>query len=575
MSGANFLCTRIPRSLSLLLLPTLCFLASHASPSLAGGGPQNVFLVVNANSEDSKAVANHYIALRHIPPSNVFYVEYQGNLSRTASSRFRKLILDPTIQEIDDRGLSKQIDYIVYSCDFPYRVNFGGEFSDENLPKQLRPLISLTGATYLWPFVQAGRKELCSLNNNFYHSSSSTGLTLTRGFQSEFAYAPTGKRSSKGMRYMLSAMLGVTIDRGNSVSEIVHYLERAASADGTQPKGTVYYARNDDIRSKTRHDTYKSAAREVQLAGVHAEVVDAVFPQHKSDIIGVSSGKARVGVQRSGSTFLPGALVDNFTSAGGQFENPKRPPGQTPISEFLRHGAAGACGTVVEPFAISQKFPSATIHLHYVRGCSLAEAFYQSVSGPFQQLLVGDPLCTPWAKDLGVKPEELEDGDSISGTVEIKPIATDQELTAIKEFDLYVNGKHHASCAPGQTLTLNTTEMEDGYHQLHLVGTDRTPIEMQDHWRGEVSVSNGRDALQILVDEQNLGSSNQVAVRVVSTNAAGVTLWHNGRIVGASEKSPETIYIKQELLGSGPVTLTAISEGDPGLRSRTVTVALP
>ena len=71
--------------------------------------------------------------------------------------------------------------------------------------------------------------------------------------------------------------------------------------------------------------------------------------------------------------------------------------GQTPLSEFLRYGAAGSSGTVTEPFAIAEKFPSPMIQVHYARGCTLAEAFYQSVHGPYQLLIVGDPLCRPWA----------------------------------------------------------------------------------------------------------------------------------------------------------------------------------
>ena len=40
--------------------------------------------------------------------------------------------------------------------------------------------------------------------------------------------------------------------------------------------------------------------------------------------------------------------------------------GQSPLSEFLRHGAAGASGTVVEPLTLLQaKFPLASMHLHY------------------------------------------------------------------------------------------------------------------------------------------------------------------------------------------------------------------
>jgi len=56
--------------------------------------------------------------------------------------------------------------------------------------------------------------------------------------------------------------------------------------------------------------------------------------------------------------------------------------GQTPLTEFLRFGAAGASGTVTEPYAIPAKFPDPFVHVHYVAGCCLAESFYQSITGP-------------------------------------------------------------------------------------------------------------------------------------------------------------------------------------------------
>ena len=46
----------------------------------AGGGPENVLLLVNSNSLNSKTIANHYIALRNIPPSNVVYIDWRGGL---------------------------------------------------------------------------------------------------------------------------------------------------------------------------------------------------------------------------------------------------------------------------------------------------------------------------------------------------------------------------------------------------------------------------------------------------------------------------------------------------------------
>ncbi len=109
------------------------------------------------------------------------------------------------------------------------------------------------------------------------------------------------------------------------------------------------------------------------------------------------------------STILPGAICDNLTSCGGMLADGSS---QTPLTELLRYGAAGSSGTVVEPFAMMQKFPTPQIHVHYARGCSLAEAFYQSVSCPFQLLIVGDPLCRPWAKIpqlelVGLKPNMM------------------------------------------------------------------------------------------------------------------------------------------------------------------------
>jgi hypothetical protein len=49
-----------------------------ATQAFAGGGPENVLLLVNANSESSKTVANHYIALRQIPATNVLYIDWKS-----------------------------------------------------------------------------------------------------------------------------------------------------------------------------------------------------------------------------------------------------------------------------------------------------------------------------------------------------------------------------------------------------------------------------------------------------------------------------------------------------------------
>ena len=203
-------------------IPFLVLLALVASLGLTGaarggGGAENVFLLVNPESEDSMTVANHYIDLRKLPSVNVFYLSWRPERKTASGKQFRENILLPTLAEIEKRGLAGQIDYLVYSCDFPYRVNFAPSWPDEKFPPQLRPLASLTGATYLSTFVEAERKELINLRTNFYATAPQAGITVSRGFRSSYYWSPDGKRHSKateGLAYRLSTMLGVTYERG-------------------------------------------------------------------------------------------------------------------------------------------------------------------------------------------------------------------------------------------------------------------------------------------------------------------------------------------------------------------------
>ena len=178
---------------------------------------------------------------------------------------------------------------------------------------------------------------------------------------------------------MLSMMLGVTAGRGNTLAEVLAYLHRSAAADGTHPQGTIYFMQNDDIRSRVRQAGFPRRRRELEDLGVAAEIVDGVLPRRKNDVQGAMLGVADFDWKASRSTILPGAICEHFTSFGGDMH---AGAGQTPLSVFLRYGAAAASGTVTEPYAIAEQVPRPMIHVHYARGCTVAEAFYQSVIVP-------------------------------------------------------------------------------------------------------------------------------------------------------------------------------------------------
>jgi len=553
---------------------------AYQSLCYAGGGPENVFLLVNSNSQNSLTVANHYIDLRKIPPSNVFYVPYQGSKVQISGKAFRERVLLPAIAELKRRKLAEQIDYFVYSCDFPWRIYLAKDFPGSTFPAQQKPYASLTGATYLSTFIQEKRKEIVGLNTNLYFTEPVQGITISRAFRSRYHWAPGGRRTRQGLSYRMSAMLGVTEGRGNTVDEIVQSMRRAQAADGTKPRGTVYYMKHGGPRSKPRHHLFKAAATELLRQGVHAKVVESKFPQYKKNIIGLTCGTAKVDLKDSSCRFLPGAFCDNLTSAGANFVRPKqmidlktgkRRTFQVTVCDFIRHGATGASGTVIEPYSIAQKFPTAFFHVHYANGCSLGEAFYQSVAGPYQQLLVGDPLCQPWASIPIVQVKEFANGSLLRGQVKITPQVIHKE-NVIEQFELFVDGIRIQSCRPEKSFLLDTTTLKDGHHELRVVACDDTPLETQGRLILNVTIKNGRDAIALTTRQKRLSMKDKyVAVHVVSTIEGEVEIFCNDLSLGRVPAGSGTLRIATQKLGSGPVELYAQSED---LRSKSLSLKI-
>lgn len=244
-------------------------------------------------------------------------------------------------------------------------------------------------------------------------------------------------------RYLLSVVLACTTGRGLSEEEAIQNLRRSAKSDATRPSGTIYFERNGDVRSTTREWAFQNAAKKLKAMGIEAVVEDGVIPKERSDVAGAVVGIADFDWKGSHSTILPGAIVEHLTSFGGVMT---KGAGQTPLTEFLKHGAAGASGTVTEPYAIQAKFPSPFIHVFYAEGCTLAEAFYQSVTGPYQLLIVGDPLANPWRKPFEIETSTPIVQDPKSGQVRIRANGKSGQSLQPAKWEVYVGGRQvHSS----------------------------------------------------------------------------------------------------------------------------------
>ena len=551
-TNMRWLAIRITKLSARLLI--VCVVLS--STAHAGLGPENVFLVVNRASWASQTVANYYVALRQVPAANIFYLDWTGGTDTIDVETFRQQILGPVLLQIDRRRLSDQIDAIIYSSDFPYHVNLSGDLGKQQPPKQLSPEASITSATFLWQLVMSKNPNVISLRNNQYTRSAGERVTnpLTQGFRSWYGWGANGELiEGGGIRYLLSTMLAVTSGRGNSVEEAVGYLRRAAKADGTRPKGTIYYCVNKDVRSTTRAGGFAEAIDNLTKLGVNAQIVNGILPTGKRDVAGLMTGIAELSWPSAQSTILPGAICENLTSFSGTMaENSS----QTPLTEFLRYGAAGASGTVVEPYAMQDKFPLAAIQVHYAHGCALAEAFYQSVFGPYQLLVVGDPLCQPWARIPKVTVEGLKAGDVISGKVNVKASAT-VEGGKVDRFQMFIDGRRVARRPIGSSLPLDTAEIADGYHELRVVGIDASPIETQGRAIVPVRIENDKHQVDLTVDNPEPRWGDSLVVNVKTPGLAGGVVFANGRVIGQFKGDQGSVKLDPRELGSGPVTMLA------------------
>ena len=524
----------------------------------AGGGPEGVFVVANSRSWASLTIAHHFATLREVPPINVLYLDWPYSTDRVDVALFREKLLIPTLGAINQRGIAPQIDYIVYSSDFPWAIDFKSMLGKQQVPPQFTPIGSLTSLTFFAASVMSNDYRFIAPNGNHYmrRADNQHPDIPSHAFRSRYGFDESGKRAEGGgASYALSTVLGITSNNGMSVEDTVAYLKRSAAADGTEPAGTIYFCKTGDApRSGTREPRFAAAINELTELGIRADVVAGKLPVGKKDVAGLLTGTRNFDWKASQSVILPGAICENLTSFGGKFDDNE---GQQRLTDFLRAGAAGSSGTVVEPFAIAQKFPDSFVQVHYARGCSLAESFFQAVASPFQLIIVGDPLCRPWAKIPTVTVEGVHTGDTLKGTISLRP-AGKLSGVAIDRFELYVNGVQTARCADAGTLEFDSTQFPDGDAELRVVGLEASSIESQGRVILPVKIANHNRSIEVSSTAKGTATWNepfQVSAR--AEGALRIVFFEGPRMLGTVTADHGEIEIKPEELGLGPIGIQA------------------
>ena len=400
------------------LAVALAFLVGLGLSAWAGGSGLNVVVVVNQNSTNSVQLGNYFCERRHVPPQNYLRINWTGGNADWTLSDFTNYLLNPLLGMVASRSLTSQADYVLLSMDIPYRITQGGTAQTSGVNSTTAALFYGFKPDFAVPNYTPSSCNLPAISSNSYGGS-----------ETAFHFVPPDTAAT-------NAFLAMMLTSSN-LAQAKAIIDQGVASDGTLSTEPVLLGNNqsDPFRS-VRYALFDDAIFNVRLRGNYLMTRDnSSQPLGMTNLLGYQNGMYQFAI--SPNTFVPGALADSLTSYGGVIFLPND---HTTLLSFLTAGATGSYGTVVEPCAYLQKFPSPQDYFFQARGFSLAECYYQSLTNPYQGLLIGEPLAAPFAQSP-VGAWDIPPGAVLSGLTKLSVHfnAVDSRHP-VQQVDLFLDG---------------------------------------------------------------------------------------------------------------------------------------
>jgi uncharacterized protein (TIGR03790 family) len=357
----------------------------------------DVLLIVNEASDDSKEIAAYFAAARSIPERHIIR------------------ITTPTVETIDDvqftamrtaiesaivaRNLTDSINYLVTTKGLPFRVDrpscdAGNDALsarrasiESELMLILGPIADSVGSCG-WFFHTYGY-----LNQNRHFRRQDHGFYLVTRLD---AYTVEGVKS--------------LIDRGGP--------NRLVDKDSV----LFVFDQEPGARDAAFHQSQELAAQIVQDRGWKALLnTDSVYVTDQRNVIGYASWGsndryhapfAQNAIPRN--SWSIGSLAETFVSTSGRSFAPGTGYGQSLIADWLAEGAVGAKGYVFEPFTIALAFPHVVFDRYTDEtqdtAYNLAESFAMaSRTLSWMEVVIGDPKTSIISEIPGAPAPTLPD----------------------------------------------------------------------------------------------------------------------------------------------------------------------
>lgn len=396
----------------------------------------------------------------------------------------------------------------------------------------------------------------------------------TRGFDARSFYAPNtlaSTRANQGFSYLMSVMLSVTRDQGIPMPQAIAHLERSAAADYSRPTGTFFFTSTSDVRTIAREPNFELAIEKLRNLKFDAQIIKQPLPGVGQKCSGVMFGIAQFDWARTGAELMPGSIAESLTSFGGVMTESS----QTKATELLRFGAAASSGTVTEPYSIQNKFPHPMMHVHYGQGLTVAESFYQSVLCPYQLLILGDPLCQPYAEPPRFTIRGIESGARASGVIHLDLETSDDDHTSDPVRLIWlVDGLPKSASVFQKRVRVEVSDSDRGAQEWRLIARGPKPLEHR--FEQSLWVLTGPEESDFAIEAPGQWSVQEGAtLRVTFKNPpadGSIAIRHDWEIVAEQSVSQSVFELDPKQLGLGPVRLQGVVLGQDG---RAVQSSLP
>lgn len=366
-------------------------------------------VVVNSNSPNSLQLGNYYCEKRGVPPQNVLRINWTGGNKEWTKDELNTVLRGPLNAMLASRQLTNQVDYVLLSMDIPYFVS---TITD-----------GYNGATST--LFYGFKPDTRSLDT----------CPVAPGSASLYAASEAIFRQKPPVSATSNSWLAVMLTSSN-LAQAKALVDRGCASDGTFPTQTVYLAKSFDVNRNIRYLNFDDAVFNTRLRGNYSMQSTNISSNYGlGTMLGFQIGRQQFTVY---GDFVPGAIADNLTSYSGDLFGS---PDHTRVLEFINAGATASYGTVAEPCPYLEKFASPQIYFYQARGFSIAECYYQSVTNPYQGILVGEPLAAPFARPCDGGWSNLPAGVVLSSTTNLTLhfSAADVERP-VQQVDLFLDG---------------------------------------------------------------------------------------------------------------------------------------